>query len=89
MGNLFDDNDDGDIYLYKCPKYEKSHLIKSLNKKQINLCKNSEIPIIVMGPNNINLNIIMNNVHNNESNVKLNEINKYFMNISIGYFDSI
>lgn len=89
MGNLFDDSDDGDIYLYKCPKYEKSHLIKSLNEKQIDLCKNSEIPIIVIGPNNINLNIIMNNVQNNASNIKTNEINKFFMNISIGYFDSI
>ena len=68
--------DEGKIFKCKLPQYEKAHnKIKDLTKKQVNLCKNDELPILIIGPNNINNSLDENNY----------DINNYFSNLRVGY----
>ena len=64
----------------------KRHLkIPDLTKKQVDICKKNETPIIIIGPNVRNLNDTEN--INNDININANNcsINNYFLNLNIGY----
>ena len=68
------DIDEGNIYKYILPKYsEVNSKICDLTKKEIDLCKKNQTPIVIIGPTN---NVADNNL---ENNIKLN----------IGFADNI
>ena len=81
------EGEDGNIYKYTLPAYSEAHSkIKDLTKKQVEECLKKELPIVIVGPNVKNLttvgeieNEINNNINNN------NSINKYFLNLNIGF----
>ena len=73
--------DEGNIYRYILPKYsEVNSKICDLTKKDIDLCKKNQAPIVIIGPTN---NVTDNNLEDNTS------INKYFLELNIGFVDNI
>ena len=73
--------DEGNIYKYILPKYsEVNSKICDLTKKEIDLCKKNQTPIVIIGPTN---NVTDNNLENNTS------LNKYFLELNIGFAENI
>ena len=73
------DIDEGNIYKYRLPKYSEAFSKnENLTKKQIESCKKHEIPIVVIGPNN-------KNIENEDNMINNNSINKYFLNLNLGF----
>ena len=73
--------DEGNIYRYILPKYsEVNSKICNLSKKEIDLCKKNQTPIVIIGPTD---NVNHNNLEDNTS------INRYFLELNIGFADNI
>ena len=81
MGNNLE-GEEGNIYKYELPGYSEAHFkIADLTKKQVDECLKKEIPIVIVGPNIQNFNT-SENIENMGIN---NSINKYFLNLNIGF----
>ena len=73
--------DEGNIYKYILPKYsEMNSKICDLTKKEIDLCKKNQTPIVIIGATD---NVTDNNLENNTS------LNKYFLELNIGFAENI
>ena len=67
--------DPGSIYKFKCPNYNENHIvITKITGKQINLIQNDNLPIVIIGPNNVKFN-----------GANDTQINRYFTNVQIGF----
>ena len=76
--------ENGNIYNCYLPKFSETQLkIKDLTKKQVEECIKKKIPILIVGPN-INNIINDDNIENINENTN-NNINKYFLNLNIGF----
>ena len=73
-----DDLDAGNdnIYNYNLPKYSEMHLkYRDPSKKEIESCKKDDTPILIIGPTN------------SEDNIDDNNLNKYFLELNIGFLE--
>ena len=65
----------GNLYKFKLPNYNECHSnISKITGKQVNLIQNDNLPIVIIGPNNIRFN------GTNDT-----EINRYFSCLHVGY----